>query len=318
MLPKTVTFCLALAVGVSAYAAPSQDEQPQTAERAFVQKENRAEAVKSLSPELRKMLESPNAGKASEALKQEFKGLARETGLGMDSYIRDNRQRLIRLTKLVNRSLGINPQKGTLMVFVSHSMSDDFIRSYLHESAWSGAKVYVRGIPKGMNLITYIRKTVGGLIGKKQGAGISINPRKFGMYGITQVPAIVWDEGDPSICKSRSRKTLKDDLGHDEDVMTCEGASSDFYKISGGVTIEYALRQFIKAGATGAQDRLDSLRRNVYHNEKADKVQTAYNQDWDKVKMPGDGIDLYHQVKRNNALEPAEGVLSDTSTVQGK
>lgn len=234
-------------------------------------------------------------------------------------YMKDNREKLMELVRQVDQSLGIREQSGSLLVFLSHSMSDEFIRSYLHEGAWSGAGFYVRGIPAGMNLKQYLGKKLAPLVGRKRGSAINIDPKLFGLYGVTHVPTIVWDPGDRSECSGEREAPMKDDQGNVQTIPMCTGTDGDYWKISGGVSIDYALRRFAKAGAPGAQERLDVLRTNLDPANDGDAEQLAYEGDWDTVAMPAKNLlEQFSPVTDRDYLAPPDDVIENTSTVEGK
>lgn len=240
---------------------------------------------------------------------------ARQT---MADALRGENGRLKKLADKLDRSLGKEPTKGHLMVFISHSMSDNFIRSYLQEAAWSGASVYVRGIPPGMSIKDYMTQKLRPLIQKRPGAGVKINPKLFGLYGIEVAPTIVWDPGRRNRCTDEKTVPAKDDQGGMQQIDRCVGTDDTFWQISGGVTMDYALRAFRDQGAKGAAKRLAILRENLKPGSDSNQKQTAYSGDWGDAKMPRSQPEGLGGVEDRKFLSPPSEVLSDTSTVIGK
>lgn len=280
-----------------------------------------ASNAENLSPDMRDAIEvmRDRLERAEDYIDLDTRDAARQKRDAVKNAMGGENGRLMKLAKKLDRSLGIKPSDGTLMIFVSHSMDDDFIKSYLYEAAWSGANVYVRGIPAGMNIHDYIFKKLQPVLTEKIGASVKINPKPFGLYGVTTVPTIVWDAGKQNTCtKGRTEMPTIDDKGDNQAVTRCRGTHEQFWKISGGVTVDYALRKFDEAGAKGAAERLEILRENVDPGSGQHKTQHAYTGDWENAPMPGDQIEGTGGVTNRAYQEPPVNIMSDTSTVEGK
>lgn len=178
--------------------------------------------------------------------------------------------------------LGIVPKDGHLIIFVSTSMGPEMIQAYLKEAVWSGAALMVRGIPDGMTLGQWVKGHATNFV-KDKGptASYSIDPGLFDQYGIDTVPTIVWDESGRGLTEAcdtveRTKKSGEDST---QVVATCDELPEGlYYKISGAITVDYALEQFSEAGAKKAGQRLDVLRK--YVNNRGQKEQEPFKGDW--------------------------------------
>lgn len=164
-------------------------------------------------------------------------------------------------------ALGYAVNEADLFVFVSESMPQAMIEAYQREAVWAGGIVILRGTRPGASFADFI-KEVGQrhVSGKGATATLQIDPRLFDKFGVDRVPAIVWDERpfDMDHCRSSERVEVADGRGKTQPIEQCRPANADsYYKISGGVTIGWALEQFAEAGSVKAQRRLDKMREFV-------------------------------------------------------
>lgn len=310
------TLLVALCLLFPAYSAAQAQSEAPLSEHAFSLTDD--EKPREIDEDFKKVFSTLQIEKNQDKQKDFAMSIVGESLTKSQEYLEESRKDLIKLTRLVDESLGIKRQEGTLLVFVSHSMSDGYIRSYLQEAAWAGGSLFTRGIPAGMSIKTYIFEKLLPIVQERAGTSISIDPRKFGIYGITQVPTIVWDPGENALCSQFIDKVENDDHGKPQTVSACEGTDDEFWKISGSVTIDYALRQFAEAGAPGAANRLAILRKNIAPKPGGYRNQPSFEGDWSKAKLPTDEIDDLKLISDRERLEPQNGILSDTTTIEGK
>jgi type-F conjugative transfer system pilin assembly protein TrbC len=185
--------------------------------------------------------------------------------------------------------LGIDPEgESSLYYFVSFEMPLDLLRSYVVEAMWAGGTLVFRGIPPGKEMREFITKDLRELIyGKGSSAAISIDPRLFDAYAITTVPTIVSTVDRRNfVCKGVNPKSFKygkKTLSYD----TCPAMDeSKYWKITGAVTTDFALREFIKAGAKHAQVNLDALAKGFATGTVAPKNQQAFSGEWKEALTP--------------------------------
>jgi len=175
----------------------------------------------------------------------------------------------------VLRLLGIDPEApGGLFYFLSFSMPLDLLRAYVSEAMWTGGTVVFRGIPRGRTMGQFVKEDLQSLVyGKGASANISIDPRLFDAYGVKAVPAIVYTTDRSNIlCESN---------------LKCAERNGDtFFKVSGAVTSDYALRTMISAGATGASAHLKALAKGYRSGQAPGKFIRPFQGDWKTVVTP--------------------------------
>ena len=185
--------------------------------------------------------------------------------------------------------LGIPPDSSTsLYIFVSHSMPLDMIRAYALEAMWSGGTLVFKGVQPGKSLKDFITEDMGALVyGKGANAAIALDPRLFDTYGITVVPTIVVTTerknfecvGINPVSFEYSKKALSYD--------TCPPLDpSKYWKMSGAVTVDFALRAFIEKGAEGAKANLAALAQGLRTGERAPKEQRVFAGNWKDAISP--------------------------------
>lgn len=178
-------------------------------------------------------------------------------------------------------SMGINLSKmGTLYVFVSKSMPENLLRSYMKEGMWAGAQLVVRGIPDDQTIGEYLKEQVASLVQNKgAGAMYTIDPRLFDAYDIDVVPTIVFSEWNEStgLCLEQTSVSITDTALN---YTRCGKAPpSSYWKVSGAVNIGWALTEFEARGALNVKQFKTSMARGP--NKIADgKVQALYDGDW--------------------------------------
>lgn len=183
----------------------------------------------------------------------------------------------------VLKALGVDLQKsGSLYVFVSKSMPENLLRSYMKEGMWAGAQLVVRGIPENQDIGTYIREQVSNLVQNKgAGAVLSIDPRLFDAYAIDVVPTIVYSEWNESSSLCATQTTIP--LSDSNLVYTrCDQApASAYWKVSGAVNIAWALSEFESNGAINVKAFKAAMSKGP--NKSYDgRDQVPYDGDWSK------------------------------------
>lgn len=189
----------------------------------------------------------------------------------------------------VLKFLGIDPAgESSLYYFVSYEMPLELLRSYVVEAMWAGGTLVFKGIPPGREMRDFITKDLRELIyGKGSAASLSIDPRLFDAYAIDSVPAIVSTVDRKNfLCKGVNPKAFKygdKTLSYD----TCPPVDeSKYWKITGAVTSDFALREFIKAGATHAQVNLDALAKGFATGTMPAKNQQGFSGEWKDAVSP--------------------------------
>ncbi|MBC8738533.1 hypothetical protein F6X40_17375 [Paraburkholderia sp. UCT31] len=190
----------------------------------------------------------------------------------------------------VLKFLGINPQGGSSMYyFVSWSMPLEMLRAYAAEAMWTGGFLVFRGIPPDMGLKDFIMTDLKQLVyGKGASAAISLDPRLFDAYEVKVVPTIVYT----STRANMSCDVPKSFVGDDKQVIqykVCPAVGQDkYWKISGVVTSDYALREFIADGAPGASTYLDALKKGQATGEQTPMLQQGFQGEWKDALSPAD------------------------------
>ena len=211
--------------------------------------------------------------------------------------------------KKIVEFLGINPDAATgLYVFVSWSMPLELLRSYAIEAMWSGGTLVFKGVPPGKELGTFITQDLRQLVyGKGASANLSIDPRLFDAYNVKAVPAIVFAKVKSDFqCQGINTVKYmydKQELSYD----TCpELDPSLFYKMSGTVSLNYALQQFIDDGGKEAQPYLSALAKGWVNGSTPGKSQTPFQGKWEDVMSPD----------QKKAAQDAARMLQPTDTTK--
>jgi type-F conjugative transfer system pilin assembly protein TrbC len=187
------------------------------------------------------------------------------------------------------RFLGINPEgRDSLYIFVSWSMPLDMLRAYAVEAMWTGGALVFRGVPPGRTIPDFFLKDLKQLVyDKGASAIISLDPRLYDTYGVTAVPAVV-------LTSDRSNLTC---IGAGEHKVTSKGKSASYslcppmdgkkyWKMSGAVTLDYALESFKAAGSPGVDTFLNALKK-AYQDDKAPpREQQPFKGEWKDAPTP--------------------------------
>lgn len=184
--------------------------------------------------------------------------------------------------------LGIDPQAETgLFVFLSWSMPKELLRAYVLDAMWSGASIQFKGVPPGVKLEEFALRDLRSLVYGKAAANISIDPRLFDAYQVTQVPTIVYAANARQIsCLGGPRQSFKS-AEVEMSYETCPPApQNEFWKVSGAVTMSYALEAFEERGAPGIKPYRAAIARGVPAGSVATKEQKPFSGVWEDVLSP--------------------------------
>lgn len=276
---------LALAISLCSAGALAQDTP------------NRAMTLESLSkditPEKRKEIEALGRAiteNAQGARNSEFGQAMAKTGEQMarrvdqiaDAAMAADRDKVLRF-------LGIDEKRdGSLYFFISFEMPLELMRAYAVEAMWTGGTLVVRGVPPGRDLGKFITEDLRALVyGKGASSVISLDPRLFDGYKITSVPSIVYSlERTNFDCRSTNPKVFE----YQEKTLSYDRCppvdESKYWKITGAVTADFALREFVKAGAPGAQSNLDALAKGFATGTVAPRAQQPFRGEWKDAFTP--------------------------------
>lgn len=154
-------------------------------------------------------------------------------------------------------------KEDQLYVFVSRSMPESLLRSYALDAAYTSAVLVMRGVKKDETLDTFFRGQLMQDL-KPDGAGaiVQLDPRLFDAFEVDAVPAIVFTKNSLiDLCATPESTNVK-----------CEPVSSNkYYKITGSVSLKYALDQFIQEGAD-AQRFLSNLKKHEVVDDENSKL----------------------------------------------
>ncbi len=120
-----------------------------------------------------------------------------------------------------------------VLIFVSFAMPEATLQRLVDQAARAGATLVLRGLVNGSIRDTVTRMQA--LIGSRRVA-VQIDPEAFDRYGITRTPSFVLaaDGARGEVCATRA----------------C-GSSQQFVKVSGDVTLDYAM-QHLNRGSSGS------------------------------------------------------------------
>lgn len=187
--------------------------------------------------------------------------------------------------------LGIDPQADTsLYYFVSYNMPLPMLRAYAIEAMWAGGTLVLRGVPPGKTLAQFVSEDLRELVyDKGAAAAISIDPRLFDAYEVQLVPSIVFTTQRKNLeCMGRNPVTFPY-RGRTLSYDTCPPADpARYWKMTGAVTTDYALREFIDAGASAARPHLTALAKGLATGQStpAPKAQQPYTGAWRDALSP--------------------------------
>lgn len=187
------------------------------------------------------------------------------------------------------QGLGLDAEEpAALFYFVSWSMPLELLRSYVVDAMWAGGTLVFRGVPPGYDMAQFVTGPMRELVYDKGAhASLSIDPRLFEIYKVQSVPAIVYtqDVSHP-LCTPDIQHSFK--AGDQELQYTgCHPVdASKYWKMTGAVSTDYALRAFIDDGAQGAVKHHQALARGMREGHQPTKAQPLFTGDWKSVDLP--------------------------------
>lgn len=204
-------------------------------------------------------------------------------GMGIaDASLAENRAKVLRF-------LGFKPQDANhLFYFVSFSMPTGMLRAYAEQALWDGGILVFKGPLPHVQLAKFITQDLNGLVGLKgASATVTIDPRLYDVFKITQAPTIVYSTvPENQVCRkvhlqpftyARKRWTYP----------VCDQVNpKEYWKIEGAVTSEWALRQFRKAGAPGVSAYLTALAKGHLGQQATGQAQAPYKGSWATAPSP--------------------------------
>lgn len=218
-----------------------------------------------------------------------------------------NKQEALDREKILS-FMGLSETRNHLYVFVSYSMPEDMIRAYAREALWSGATLIIKGFEQGETFKDFMRDKGLKLI-NNQGltASLQIDPKLFESFAVDYVPTIVLSKEDyTSFCEPSGVKLHASNV-----TEKCKERPSDSYvKISGSVTLDYALEQFEQT--TGfevhARERMDALRENIGKPKDNEEQVAEYN--FDDTLLPHQKEAIYEEYSKFGTVVETEKGLS--------
>jgi type-F conjugative transfer system pilin assembly protein TrbC len=204
----------------------------------------------------------------------------------------------------VLRFLGINPRSThALYIFLSWSMPVEMLRAYAIEAMWTGAIVVFRGVPPGRSLPDFLVKDLRQLVWD-QGASatLSLDPRLFEAYRVSIVPTIVLTRTrDNYMCAGAGTRVVHVG-GQTASYSLCPPVTDNQYiKLSGAVTLDYALKTFQEQGRHEADMYLSALQRAYGAGQAATRLQQPFRGEWKDAFTPQR---LIQQGERNREPKP--------------
>jgi conjugal transfer pilus assembly protein TrbC len=130
------------------------------------------------------------------------------------------------------------------MVFVSLSMPRDALARLIADTTRAGGVVVFRGFP-GNDAKAFVAGLKSVLTGPEQQAHIAIDPRLFRAFGVSAVPTYVAASSDFELCAG----------------LNCTTAVPPYDRMTGNVTLEYALESFADNRGPGAAIAATALTR---------------------------------------------------------
>jgi len=135
---------------------------------------------------------------------------------------------------------------ATLRVFISLSLPEPTLQRLMDQAADLGVPLLLRGLHR--NSMRQTAERIQALLGSRN-TGVQIDPDAFERYGVTQVPSFVLAPGngsaDPTACAKNTAQ--------------CK-VTEDYLRVSGDVSLDYALQHLIRARPQWAANLPPSLR----------------------------------------------------------
>lgn len=185
--------------------------------------------------------------------------------------------------------LGIDNAASTaLYFFVTWDMPMEMLRSYALDAMWSGGTLVFKGVPPGKKLGDFILKDLRELVhGKGASANLSLDPRLFDAYQVKVAPTIVVTnvrnnfacQGIEKVYFENNKQTLSYD--------TCPPIDPTMYwKMSGGVSTQFALQSFVDDGGQEVKPFLAALAKGRPGVAPDAKAQVPFTGSWEGAWSP--------------------------------
>jgi type-F conjugative transfer system pilin assembly protein TrbC len=188
---------------------------------------------------------------------------------------------------------------GYVTVFVTSAMPEGMLRSFANQAVWVGGTLAFRGVPPGQKISDFVRAVMLPLAKAPSHPDLIIDPRSFQAYEVTMAPTIVYSiEKRGLICEKEVTRQIERKNKPPVPINECAPRDpKTYWKISGSVTMYYALEQFAKAGAPGAERLLRAVRSDPIHGGHREIVALSEEQ-YQKATGPGNlksVLDLMHR-----------------------
>jgi len=150
---------------------------------------------------------------------------------------------------------------GYLTILVSASMPQGMLNGYAQSAVWAGGVIAFRGVDPGHDIPWFVTHVMHALVRPGASPSITLDPRVFSAYGVDAVPAIVYSTAPPgTICAEQVVKTIQRPKKPPLEYHDCAPADpATYWKMTGAVSVAYALRRFADASAPGAKRLLRAV-----------------------------------------------------------
>ena len=199
----------------------------------------------------------------------------------LNEIINQNQQTINRTYQDASHNV-INNNESKLYYFISFSMPDAIIKSYMLDAIWNGGILVVRGAPRGMTLAQFLQQYIMPLVRYKgDHAKIEINPNLYEIYDVQVVPTILIAKGKEK--ENRCERIIATSTSSKVTYPSCKKiGSTPYWKISGNVTTRWALNMLKESGAP-AQIFINRMQRL---NQISQKEEKGFQGDWQKAPLP--------------------------------
>jgi type-F conjugative transfer system pilin assembly protein TrbC len=188
----------------------------------------------------------------------------------------------------IKEFLGLDPDASTgLYIFVSWSMPLALLRAYAIEAMWSGASLVVKGVPPGRELSDFLLRDLRSLVYGRAAANISMDPRMFDAFGVKAVPAIVLSRVRYNFTCQGVEPVAFTYQGQELSFDACPPLPpEEFLKMSGAVSVSYALQTFVDDGNQEAAPYLRALSAGWKEGRPPGRAQMPFEGNWRDILSP--------------------------------
>jgi len=226
----------------------------------------------------------------------------------LKDIIRYNQETIARTYKNATPH-SVDQNKAVLYYFISFSMPDTMIKSYMLDAIWNGGILVVRGVPRGMALSQFFQQYLMPLVRYKgDHAKIEINPNLFEMYQIQMVPTILITKDSDK--NTPCEQTIITSTASKVPYSSCKPIDSlSYWKISGNVTTTWALNMLKDAGAPADlfTQRMKKLSRASLVPQKEEK---GIQGDWQKIRLPTDDATISRYLDKYGLEQANDGLIT--------